>query len=796
MATQLVNVKGHYPKGYPRFGGAAGSSSYDPGAMEKATDKPDLQTFKTAVDDAQNSTIASDYFTRNLYAREWWYSRWDYQTVDARKWGDPRTGILPWPWPGASDTRVRTCEKVIGQHRTIATYAMRNMKVQCKSTRPAQTIRESQQATTLLNWMLFTHMQAELHRELRLATAWRNGYGASILNVDWKQTRRLDYIDVNVMGLQEFVNEPAVAAFIGGNASDSQIPIGENLNITDLQEMIMDPSYEDDLAKLLVTVSHNFLSLRQAHSKLEDLREIRTVEIPIPYVFESRPRWTALRPMVDVLFPAYADDLQRVPWYDQIEFVSETELRDREETAGYTKAFIDEAVEHRGPSSAGDWRLTTSAERAAVTGVGQSSMDNDIELHHFYTLVQDRGVPVRFCTVFHMDVDFEAKHEPAGYDHGEACVHPLRFEIDDRPILSSRGIAEIAYSWEQELKTQYDAQGDRTSISLRPPLLTTYDQVQKMKESIQPGVVIPMRKFDEAEWLKMPPYDQVSILIIQEVEKRIREHFALFGEDVDPDLKKLRREEFVDDVLLELKVPIQQTMKLMRQLLPDDEVAQVVGPLNRPFHIGRAEIQGEWEISATVDLRSLDADFLKEKLSFLSQLAQLDTMGLLDKTALLKAGAESIDYSFADMAIQNPQVASQAEIQDEQRAVDLIIGSGQDQPLPQGANYALRLQTLQAKQQSITTNPATVQIIQNNPKIMEVLMNRSQYFQRQLQQQQNAQIGRMQVTQTFSKDAPQISQPQSAAMDQGGGGEGGMPGPLAALMAGGGGGGGVGMGGY
>jgi hypothetical protein len=172
---------------------------------------------------------------------------------------------------------------------------------------------------------------------------------------------------------------------------------------------------------------------------------------------------------------------------------------------------------------------------------------------------------------------------------------------------------------------------------------------------------------------------------------------------------------------------------------------------------------------------------LKEKLSYLQQLAQLDTMGLLDKTALLKAGAEAIDYSFADMAIQNPQAATQSEVQDEQRAVDLIIGSGQDQPLPQGANYALRLQTLQNKQQAIQQNPATMKIIQSNPDIIKVLLNRAQFFQRQLQQQQNAQIGRMQVSQTFSKNAPQAAAPPLGTPGMAGaqpmtGGVPGMPG--------------------
>ena len=47
--------------------------------------------------------------------------------------------------------------------------------------------------------MLFTHMQAELP-ELLLALSWRNGYGSSIMRVDWNQMRRLDYIELNVMG--------------------------------------------------------------------------------------------------------------------------------------------------------------------------------------------------------------------------------------------------------------------------------------------------------------------------------------------------------------------------------------------------------------------------------------------------------------------------------------------------------------------------------------------------------------------------------------------------------------------
>src|SRR4029450_11444855 len=144
--------------------GYGDSSSYDPSDLEQASDVPDLNVMKNAVQDAPTPPPASDYWSRNLCARDWWYARWPHQTFDGRKWGDPNTGVDPWPCPGSSDSRIRVIEKIIGQHRTLITFTLRNMRVQAKSARPAATIKDSQQATTLLNWMLFTHMQAEVHQ--------------------------------------------------------------------------------------------------------------------------------------------------------------------------------------------------------------------------------------------------------------------------------------------------------------------------------------------------------------------------------------------------------------------------------------------------------------------------------------------------------------------------------------------------------------------------------------------------------------------------------------------------------
>jgi hypothetical protein len=74
-----------------------------------------------------------------------------------------------------------------------------------------------------------------------------------------------------------------------------------------------------------------------------------------------------------------------------------------------------------------------------------------------------------------------------------------------------------------ELKAQYDAQCDRTALTLRPPLLTTYDQVQKMKGATA-RVVIPY-EFDEAQWMNMPRLISVGD-DYPEIEKRVTEHLG------------------------------------------------------------------------------------------------------------------------------------------------------------------------------------------------------------------------------------------------------------------------------
>src|SRR6202022_1418645 len=131
----------------------------------------------------------------------------------------------------------------------------------------------------------------------------------------------------------------------------------------------------------------------------------------------------------------------------------------------------------------------------------------------------------------------------------------FRFEKHERPILSSRGIAEQAYTWEQEIKKQRDGRTDLTDLALRPPVFAPYQDVLRIKQSFCPGVIWPERRPNELRFMQPPATVQSSIEIEKSVEAMVNEYFGLFGAEVDPILKQLRQQELADDFIMELKRP-------------------------------------------------------------------------------------------------------------------------------------------------------------------------------------------------------------------------------------------------
>jgi hypothetical protein len=117
----------------------------------------------------------------------------------------------------------------------------------------------------------------------------------------------------------------------------------------------------------------------------------------------------------------------------------------------------------------------------------------------------------------------------------------------------------------------------------------------------------------------------------------------------------------------------------------------------------------------------------------------MDSFGVIDRVGLIKYMFQAVDPNMASMLIQDIGAATQQEQEDEQAAF-AKISAGAEPPLKEGGqNAQVRLQTLQG---IIQSNPAVQQRYQSDEIFRKMIDARAQAFQFQLQQQQNAVIGR------------------------------------------------------
>jgi hypothetical protein len=173
----------------------------------------------------------------------------------------------------------------------------------------------------------------------------------------------------------------------------------------------------------------------------------------------------------------------------------------------------------------------------------------------------------------------------------------------------------------------------------------------------------------------------------------------------------------------------------------EDQVVRIVGPLGRPWNAGRSEVQGMFDVSLEFDIRDLNHELLKEKFGLIQAVLANDRFGRVDYSKFTELMFRSIDPNMAGAVLQPMEQATQAQVADEQSALTQMV-AGIEPPMdPQGGmNYQLRLQTLQ---QSIRMNPELQQMIAARPVLSKMVENRIKFLSFQLQQQGNAQIGRV-----------------------------------------------------
>jgi hypothetical protein len=672
-------------------------------------DRDKITRMISDIDQADHD--GSGYLHRKLKNFNVRYCIWAGQSDDGRK-HQAFYGKKVFPWENSSDVSVRMAESIIRERVISLTSAFFKSRLQVQPVEVMDAPKKNA-AETVLRWLLHSHCADDMRREIRLAAEFRETYGLAVMAVDWERQTRAE--------VKKFTLEEAMMMI-----EETQDP-----NLQALLEVVLDPAQEELAAELLGQVVPELGSV----SKVRQLREKGEVEWESPYIFSSKPVVRALEAWEDVIFPIQTDSLQRAPFIARRELLSEFELRERAALEGWDKEWVERAVKHRGEMK----RIHMNIHRSDQFLYEQ--MRDLIEVWHVYRKEHDDrtgATKVTRTVVSYSITDSVALHELMPYEHQMYPFIELPRERNTRPLLESRGIPEIVQSAQEEVKVQRDYRVDRASISIIPPLKVPASR-GRLDLVLGPAMQIPERRPNEINWMTPPPFDQGSIEVEQATRADVDRYFGRMTESVNPNIAMLHMQDLADSWLLDMKVMMIQILALAQQYMLPEEISRVTGNAT-PLAEGAADIRGRYDITAEFDARTLDNAALEAKMTFLTQnLVPLDSMGVIDRAQLIKVMLGSVDQNLANLLVRDIGAATQMEQEDEQTAF-AKIAAGTEPPLKEGGqNAQVRLQTLQ---QIIQSNPAVQQRYQQDEIFRSMIDARAQAFQFQLQQQQNAVIGR------------------------------------------------------
>jgi hypothetical protein len=264
----------------------------------------------------------------------------------------------------------------------------------------------------------------------------------------------------------------------------------------------------------------------------------------------------------------------------------------------------------------------------------------------------------------------------------------------------------------------------------------------------------------ELAWLGLPPMGETTINIEESARMDVNDYFGKRAKDVDPNKIVQKTQRLVDSWLNEWKEIFNQIGQLCQQYLSDEDVMKIAEAQGLDFKCSANDIRGQWDMSIEFDARDLDMEFLQQKLDLIMQVAiPADAGGVIDRNQLTRVIMNVIDPNLAQMLVRDDAHASQAEVQDERSNLVSILNCVAPPMVEKGQNYQLRLQTLQ---QAVQSSPQISMILQGNPEVQKLYTERVKFLQFQIQQQQNATVGKLGVQ-------PQQGQPVASTPAQAGG---------------------------
>ena len=705
----------------------------------------------TLMEYLQNSITNATFWANKVFlSDDAVYCLWPGQTDDGRK-RKGKDNKIPWPWVGASDTRIRTAYSKCEEIQSLCLNAYKHARIEFNGVDSFDFIKAAKM-NQLLKWQINNQMDKNSKRQLKLATKWMIRYGLAFLSCSWEKKVLLDLIDISTLDLagklgidaelwSKYIENPQAFIDSASNAEETELI----KKCASLYVLLSDISQKETLSD---TIRQLYPSTNEALSKTaaEELISTGQTKVAVERVVREAPTWNAYFPFKNIFFPTNTTDLNKSPWVAIRQWCSAEDIKSSE----YSEEFKTELLKHPGISIT---ETIDNVRRKSYKWKGKSPSNfltsndtsNMFELFECYYKVVENGVlQIRKCVISN-----GAKASDGTYICGLDEVYDsytdeypfITFELnpEDDCLLDNIGLPYLLYTQQQEIKNCRDARINAMDIATLPPMRRNIRDKDR-PVTIGPDMPIYESVANTTDWLR-PPENRnfMSVEIEEAVKNDIDAIAGTYNSRLPAQSTSIRQADLISNYLEIMQNLLNATFKLNQLYLPLTTITRISGIVPEAFSISKDEIQGQFDIYLSFDSREIDAEYSIKKSTALMELLKMDYNGIIDRNKLVMLVANMIDPDWAEKLITDENAGAMKEIRDEQNNVALIM-TGQEPPMKQGVNAKIRLEYLSKITQQ---SPEIAEALQQKPFVKALLENRAKFLQFQIQQQQNAIIGKL-----------------------------------------------------
>jgi hypothetical protein len=637
-----------------------------------------------------------EYFEACLRSYDDRRNKWDGKSDDLRK-----QGANAFPWQGASDMEVNVIGERIDAFVSILDQALQRSHIKAFPTSMSSMPRAAI-VSAFLKWMRSTYIP-NFRQEMELGANYLLEKGIMVTYVGWKRESRTYKQTVTLQQIAELMPEMVDLILSGTN---------------------------DEEVVALIQQAFQAISKKRAKSVVRDLRKKGIAEVPIPRNTVDCPVAYTCAPDGEVLFPSYCSDPQRAPYAFWRTFMTAQELEKKVTNEGWDAKWVDTAIETlRGKDTMYyDGEKTKDFNRLPITD------DNDLVMvvYAYQRLIDEEdGSEGIYCTVFHPQSEGFAKHELLnGYDDYPFVV--TRLSNDQKRMYETANFSDILRGAQMQVKTERDSRIDRSSLATLPPIM---HPAGRPPSDWGPGRRVPYRRMGEVTFGPTPPFDPGSERIEQQM---VQQADRAVGLDPSSPISAFRQQFVVDKFLSHVRDVLSMAWKLFQRMGPDEVFFQVTGNPN-PQTMTKGSPDDNFSIVVNFDSQSNDPETAETQLRNMVSLVQLDRNGRIDVNKMLEFVAASINPIFADYVLQPAEEAQDKMMKDITDDLAKIYSGIEVPARPNGAQIAMQMV------QAYVQQPDVAQRAQQDQAFAERLQKYAGAYEFQLQQAQNAEIGKIGV---------------------------------------------------